>query len=479
MCPQDTHANPSPASEIAAPGVTPTPTLNVIDELHAALPGCVDIDPVRLQEFTVDRSGHRSGGAPCAVVYPRTIEDVQTVCRIASASGTPIVTRGAGTGLAGGAIAGPGEVALSLRDMDQILEISAENRLAVVQPGILNGDLNRVLAEHGLWWAPDPASKDISSVGGNIAMNAGGLLCAKYGVTREAVLALKIVLADGRLISVGHRTVKGVTGYDLCALMIGSEGTLGIIVECTLKLQPQVRGGIVTIGTFFDDVETATKAAIGITKAGHVPAIMELMDHRTLECVSRFSGVDLISSGSAYLLIQCDGDGATTTAQHITDLIADLGGKPETTTDPEESERLLALRRAVFPAIESIGTPLVEDIAVPRDRMSEAFAAVREIEQRYGLIIPTACHAGDGNLHPIFVFEGETVPNEIWAAAGELFTRALELGGTLTGEHGIGLLKRDWLADELGPDQYALQQQIKTVFDPKNILNPGKVFDSP
>ncbi|MCH6471357.1 FAD-binding oxidoreductase [Sinomonas terrae] len=453
-----------------------TNPLQVIEELRAALPGRVETDAKLLLACTSDRSGHRSAGVPLAVVYPRSIEDVQAVCRIASSSGTPIVPRGAGTGLAGGAIAGPGEIALSMRDMDQVLEISEENWLAVVQPGILNGDLNRMLAAHGLWWAPDPASKDISTVGGNIAMNAGGLLCAKYGVTREAVLALKVVLADGRLISLGHRTVKGVTGYDLCALLIGSEGTLGIIVECTLKLRPLVQGEIVTIGAFFDSVESAAGAASDVTKNGHVPAIMELMDRRTLECVGQFTGEDLVGRGDAYLLIQCDGDGAMTTAQRITDLIHAAGGRAQTTADPTESQRLVDLRRQAFPAMETLGHVLVEDIAVPRDRLSEAFAKVRELEERYGLVIPTACHAGDGNLHPTFVFEGETVPEEVWTAAGELFAHALELGGTLTGEHGIGVLKRAWLADELGPAQYELQRQIKAVFDPANILNPGKVF---
>lgn len=452
--------------------------LNVVRDLCTALPGRVKTDPEQLAEFTLDRSGHRATGLPTAVVYPGSIEDVQAVCRIASSSGTPIVTRGAGTGLAGGAIAGPGEIGISMRDMDQILEISQQNRLAVVQPGILNGDLNRALAGHGLWWAPDPASKDISTVGGNIAMNAGGLLCAKYGVTREAVLALKVVLADGRLISVGHRTVKGVTGYDLCALMIGSEGTLGIIVECTLKLQPRVTGEVVTIGAFFEDIESAAQAAAAITTAGHIPAIMELMDRRTLDCVGRFTGQDLLPGGSAYLLVQCDGDGAGRSAQAVADLIRSGGGTAETTSDAVESERLLVLRRSAFPALESMGTLLVEDIAVPRDRLGEAFAAIRGLEERYGLIIPTTCHAGDGNLHPTFVFEGSEVPDVVWAAAGELFSLALELGGTLTGEHGIGLLKRKWLADELGPEQFELQQQIKALFDPGHILNPDKVFPS-
>jgi glycolate oxidase len=448
----------------------------VVDDLLAALPGRVETDPERLLAYTADRSGHRSDGAPVAAVRPRTVEEVQSVCRIASATGTPVVTCGAGTGLAGGSVAGPGEIVLSTRDMDRLLEVSTENRLAVVQPGILNGTLNRALAEHGLWWAPDPASKDISTVGGNIAMNAGGLLCAKYGVTREAVLALKVVLADGRLLSVGHRTVKGVTGYDLCALMIGSEGTLGVIVEATLKLRPVVEGAVVTVGAFFDTVEDGARAATAVTRAGHVPAIMELMDRRTLACVSDHTGEDLISRGGAYLLVQCDGPDAAGTADRVTDLVRANGGRGEATADPAETARLLGFRRAALPALEAMGTTLVEDIAVPRDAMSAAFARIRELELEYDLVIPTTCHAGDGNLHPTFVFDGDTVPDAVWAAAGELFSYALEVGGTLTGEHGVGLLKRDWLAQELGPDQFELQRRIKSVFDPDNLLNPGKVF---
>lgn len=446
----------------------------VVEALNAALPGKVETDPAHLAPYTTDRSGHRSAGVPLAAVYPGSVEDVQAVCRIASGAGVALVTRGAGTGLAGGAIGGPGEIVLSLRDMDRILEVSAENRLAVVQPGILNGALNGRLSEHGLWWAPDPASKDISTVGGNIAMNAGGLLCAKYGVTREAVLALKVVLADGTLLEVGHRTVKGVTGYDLCALMIGSEGTLGVIVECTLKLQPLIAGEIATVGAYFGTLGDALSAIAEVTRAGHVPAIMELMDRPTLDCVARFTGH--AARGDAYVLVQCDGPAAAATAAEVADLLRVSGAAVQLTTDPEESRRLVDVRRGAFPALEAMGTLLVEDIAVPRDRMGAAFAAVRRIEEKYGVMIPTSCHAGDGNLHPTFVFTGEDVPQEIWEAAGEIFATALELGGTLTGEHGIGLLKRRWLGDELGEAQYALQRQIKAVFDPGNILNPGKVF---
>ncbi|GAA1641219.1 FAD-binding oxidoreductase [Georgenia ruanii] len=453
-----------------------TEASTVVSALLATLPGRVRTAAAVLEPYRRDRSGRVSGGPPLAVVEALSVADVQEACRIASAHGVPIVTRGAGTGLAGGGIAGPDEIVLSTRAMDRVLRVSPQNRLAVVEPGILNAELNDRLAEHGLWWAPDPASREISTVGGNIATNAGGLLCAKYGVTRESVLSLKVVLADGRLIQVGHDTVKGVTGLDLCALMIGSEGTLGVIVECTLRLRPLVSGPIATIGAFFPSVERAAAAAGDVVAAGWTPAVMELMDRRTLECVGRYTGQDLLARGDALLLVQVDGAGALTEADAVHDLVVAAGGAAELTTDAAESSRWMDLRRQAFPAIESLGTLLVEDVAVPLDRMSDMFAHVRRLEGRYGVIIPTACHAGDGNLHPTFAFQGEEVPAEVWQAAGEVFEHALALGGTLSGEHGIGLLKRRWLGDELGEDQLDLQRQIKAVFDPAGLLNPGKVF---
>ncbi|WP_432502876.1 FAD-binding oxidoreductase [Kineococcus arenarius] len=460
---------------VDADGV-PTATTGVVADLLERLPGRVRTCPAELEQYRRDRSGQVSGGVPLCVVEARSIADVQETCRAASAHGVPIVTRGAGSGLVGGGIAGPGEVVLSTRAMDRVLQVSPQNRLAVVEPGILNAELNRRLAGQGLWWAPDPASREISTVGGNIATDAGGLLCAKYGVTRDAVLSLKVVLADGRLIGVGHDTVKGVTGLDLCALVVGSEGTLGVIVECTLKLRPLVRGAVATISASFPSVERAAGAAASVVAAGWTPAVMELMDRRTLECISRYSGTDLLSRGDALLLVQTDGAAALEEGEAVLALATAAGGDAELTTDPDEGARLMAVRRQAFPAIETLGTVLVEDVAVPLEAMSAVFARVRELEERYDLVIPTACHAGDGNLHPTFAFQGEGVPEVVWRAAGELFEFALEVGGTLSGEHGIGVLKRRWLGDELGEDQLDLQRRIKAVFDPAGILNPGKVF---
>ncbi|GGA66829.1 FAD-linked oxidase [Pseudoclavibacter endophyticus] len=452
---------------------------DVVARLERKLPGRVVTDPEALEPLRRDRSGAVAPGRPLAVVFAESVGDVQAVCRTANETGTPLVTRGAGSGLAGGAIAGDGELVLSTERMTRILEISIPNQLAVVEPGLFNGDLNRQLAAHGLWWPPDPASKEFSTVGGNIAMNAGGLLCAKYGVTRESVLALKVVLADGSLLEVGHRTVKGVTGYDLCALMIGSEGTLGVIVEATLKVRPAVTGTVPTIGAYFDSIPDAAAASAAVTAAGLRPAIMELLDTYMLQTVGDYHGIDLISAGAAYLLIQTDGPGALDEAERILAEVTRVGGRAELTTDPETAASLVDVRRSGFIALEATGRAmLVEDVAVPRDRMPDMYARIAEISAKYGVDIPAPSHAGDGNLHPSFLFDGSSseVPEYVWQAAEELFTAALELGGTLSGEHGIGTLKRRFLGAELGAEQYELQRRIKQVFDPKGILNPGKVF---
>jgi len=479
----------APRSTAAADGVAEAAAreqlrVEVVAELVAELGDAVRLDLATLNAARADKSGHVSPTAPLAVVEATTIEQVQATMRFATAHRIPVVPRGAGTGLAGAAIASKGELVLSTRSMSRILEISIDDELAVVEPGVLNGDLNAVLAERGLWWAPDPASKAISTIGGNIATNAGGLLCMKYGVTREAVLGLKVVLSDGRLIQLGHRTVKGVTGYDLTALMIGSEGTLGIVVEATLKLRPLPRGNVATISASFASVELAARAAAVIVASGIKPAVMELLDGRALEAIGAYLGMELGSSDGrgAQLLVQSDGTGAETEAGDALAVIRSLGGEAELTTDRAEGEKLFVIRRSFHPAMEARGTVLIEDVAVPRSALPAMFAAIERIETKYGIDIPTVAHAGDGNLHPNFVFQGDEVdghvevPDSVWAAADELFADCLRLGGTLTGEHGVGILKKRWLRDELGDDSVQLQKELKQVFDPLGILNPGKVF---
>jgi glycolate oxidase len=448
---------------------------SLVSLLRSNLGDVVSTAPEMLEVVRADRSGQISASAPLAVVTARSIADVQATMRFATEHGIAVVTRGAGTGLAGGAIGGAGEIVLSTLEMNNILEVNVDDELAVVEPGIINDDLNAELATRGLWFAPDPASKAISTIGGNIATNAGGLLCAKYGVTRESVLGLKVVLADGRLLTLGHRTVKGVTGLDLTALMIGSEGTLGVIVEATLKLRALPAGPVATIGAYFPTMEQAARASAVITASRLRPAAMELVDASALAVIGQYLGLDLAGRGS-YLLVQTDGHAAGVEASAALSIIQSLGGDAELSTDPADGERLFAIRRSFHPAMTTQGTVLIEDVAVPRSQLPAMFAAIAEIEQKFGLVIPTVAHAGDGNLHPNFVFAGPTVPDVIWAAADEMFLACLRLGGTLTGEHGVGILKKRWLEDELGSDQLELQRQVKAVFDPQGLLNPGKVF---
>ncbi|MGU3423834.1 FAD-binding oxidoreductase [Microbacterium paraoxydans] len=450
--------------------------MSAVSLLRDALGARVDVSEQARHDATADRSGHAAVGLPLAVVHAESVDDVQQTMRIASATRTPVVVRGAGTGLAGAANAGDGEIVLSLRRMDAVLEVRPDDLLAVVEPGILNADLNAHLAAQGLWWPPDPASRDISTVGGNIATGAGGLLCAKYGVVRDAVLGVDLVLADGRLLHLGHRSVKGVTGLDLTALVVGSEGTLGVVVGATLKLRRLVPGETCTVTATFPGVRAAAAGSAAVTAAGIQPAIMELMDAASLAAVHALLALPAPTPGAAQLTIQTDGPAARAEADAIAAILSAHEGVPVVSHDPVEGDRLLAIRRSMHAAMASLGTTLIEDLSVPRSAMPAMFDEIARIERQFDMVIPTVAHAGDGNLHPNFIFEGPETPPQVWAAADELFRAAIRLGGTLTGEHGIGVLKRRWLADELGEDQWRLQRDIAAVFDPLGILNPGKVF---
>jgi len=461
--------------------------MNALMRLQSMLGDIVSVEPSDLAASRTDRSGWVADGTPLAYVRAGTIEQVQTVLRIATEFRVPVVTRGAGTGLSGGACGTDGSIVLSVAGLTRILEINPDDQLAVVEAGVINQHLNDALAAHDLWFAPDPASKAISTVGGNIATNAGGLLCAKYGVTREAVLGLTVVLADGSLLRTGHRTVKGVTGYDLTALLTGSEGTLGVIVEATVRVRPLTEGTVATIGAVFETVTVAAAASAAITAAGIRPAVMELIDPVALGQVAAYLGPEgsagLPLGRGAFLLVQTDGPAALAETEAAVLVLRDAGGETSVSTDAASGDRLLAIRRAMHPALEQLGRVLIEDVSVPRSRMAEMFTVIAEISARTGIAIPTVAHAGDGNLHPNFVIpDGEAgdddVPDEIWAAAGEMFQAALALGGTLTGEHGVGVLKRRWLRDEIGDTSLALQRQLKAVFDPLGILNPGIMFEA-
>lgn len=355
--------------------------------------------------------------------------------------------------------------------MDRILELDADDQLAVVEPGVITADLDRAAGAHGLRYAPDPTSAALSTIGGNIATNAGGLRCAKYGVTRDSVLGLEAVLADGTVVRTGRRTVKGVTGYDLTALLTGSEGTLAVITSATLRLRP-VPVATATLAAYFASFEQAAEASYAITRAGVEPALAELVDGPVLHAIDPA----LRERGAALLVVQCDGAGAAAEAAAVARLMAPLATTVQTTEDPAEAEALLAARRLALPALERLGRPLIEDIAVPRSRLAEAVREIRAISARHDVPVFTLAHAADGNLHPIVVVDPslDRLPEAAWEAAGEIFALALRLGGTLTGEHGVGLLKRQWVAEELGPAAHALQRRLKEVFDPRGILNPGK-----
>jgi glycolate oxidase len=446
----------------------------VLRQLIDALGEAVLTDPKSLAAARTDRSGKTSDFDPICVVEARSTDDVVAVMKIANQTLTPVVTRGAGSGLAGGAIGSLGEIVLSLAKMNKIIEISTENRWAQVQAGVINQDLNLEAQKLGLWFTPDPASRLWSTVGGNIATNAGGLLCAKYGVTREAVRQLTVVMADGEVMTLGHETVKGVTGLDLVGLMVGSEGTLGVITEAKVSLKPVDPHAVTTLSAKAADITLAARAVQETIRHGLQPSVFELIDETCTRYITEHLEGVVLEKSFNMLIAQTDGAGAELLAEKIAQVWRDLGLEVQV---EERGEELLSFRRAMLPALEAKGKVLIEDVAVPISKMGEMLQALREIESQYGILIPTVAHAGDGNLHPNFVYIDEEVPEHIWNAADAIFRKAISLGGTLTGEHGVGLLKRQWLIDELGQSQTKLQWQIKKVFDPNNILNPGKVFD--
>jgi glycolate oxidase len=434
-------------------------------------------DPSVLDSRRLDRSGTEPAGTPAAVVFPRSPEQVQQVLRGAHATRTPVVPRGAGTALTGATTAGAGEIVLDLARMNRILEIRPEDGIAVAEPGVITADLDRAAAAHGLRYAPDPASLQISTIGGNIATNAGGLRCAKYGVTRDSVLGLDVVLADGRRIGTGRATLKGVAGYDLTGLFVGSEGTLGVVVGATLRLR-SLPEPTATLAASYPGMAEAAAASVALAGARIQPVLAELLDEATLTAIDAAEGTRLSESGAALLIVQVDG--GPEEADRAAEVLGRGASTLRATTDPQQTATLLAARRQALPSIERLGRPLIEDIAVPRSRLPDAVQEIGRIARRHDLPICTMAHAGDGNLHPIIVTEGVTegatdavIPPAAEAAADRIFALALELGGTITAEHGVGRLKREWARRELGPDVHGLQLRLRALFDPQGILNPG------
>jgi glycolate oxidase len=450
-----------------------------IDALVKSLPdGRVLTDPDVADSYARDRT-FVEPGRPLGVVLAASRDDVVTTLRWASEHRVPVVPRGAGTGLAGAATASEGALILSLARMTAIKELSPADEIAVVEPGVITADLDRAAREHGLMYAPDPSSYEISTIGGNLATNAGGLRCVKYGVTRDSALGLEVVLADGRILDTGRRTMKGVTGYDLTGLFVGSEGTLGVITAATVRLRRAPVAPPATFAAEFGSLRDAGAAVSAIMAAGCQPSLMELLDRGTLQAIDDWRNIGLEAGTMAMLIGQSDASDGQAMAERMERLCLDNGASfVAVSTSPQETEELIGLRRMAYEAKERLGACLVEDVCVPRSVLPEMITAIEAAGARHGVRICTVAHAGDGNLHPVFIFDHGTAepPAEVWAAADEVFTRALELGGTLTGEHGVGLLKQRWLALESGPVAQEVQKGIKAVFDPLGLLNPGKAI---
>ena len=453
-----------------------------LDALVAALPhGRVLTDPDIVEGYRRDETWAVAPGRPRCVVAARGTDDVAATMRWASKHGVPVVPRGGGTSLAGGATAVDGCVVLSLARMNATPEIDPADEMAVVEAGVINADLDRAAAAHGLMYPPDPSSYEISTIGGNLATNAGGLRCVKYGVTRDSTLGLEAVLADGRVLRTGRRTIKGVAGYDLTSLFVGSEGTLGVITSATLRLRPRPSAPPATLAASFPSFGSAARAVTAILRARLQPSLLELLDRNTLRAIDDWKRLGFGDAVQALLIAQHDGDDSASRAGIMRELCAEHGALLADVSGSEaESEQLLEIRRLSYPAIERLGATLVEDVCVPRSRLPDMIECIERAAARHGVLIATVAHAGDGNLHPVFVFdrglaEGD-VPASVWAAADDVFRAALDLGGTLTGEHGVGVIKRRWLALELGEDSMAVHRAIKNALDPAGILNPGKAL---
>jgi glycolate oxidase len=449
-----------------------------VARLRSALGDVVD-DPEILESFRNDHATFCTAGSPRALVRPASTAEVQEVLRIASEFRVPVVTQGARTGLSGGANAIDGCLLLSTSRMTRILEVSAEDQVAVVQPGVVNADLSRAVLEQGLFYPPDPSSWEMSTIGGNIATNAGGLCCVKYGVTSDFVRGLEVVLASGEVVRTGRRAAKGVAGYDLTRLFVGSEGTLGVVTEATLALRPAPEAALTAAATF-RTVEDGIAAAAAVMASGLRPSLLEFLDQPTVRAIQDYRDMGLPADVGSMLMAQSDrGSRAAADVARIAEICVAHGAiDVAEASDAEESRMLLEARRLVNASLEPLGTTLVDDVSVPRSQLVTLLRGIAEISAKYDVVICCPGHVGDGNMHPTVVFDRNDAAAEARAleAFGAVMELGLRLGGTITGEHGIGTLKARWLETELGPVGLDLHRRIKSAFDPMNLLNPGKVL---
>ena len=443
--------------------------------LQQLLPTITKLDPDVVASFSHDQAPLAPAGTASALVRARMAEDVTAVLAFANARDIPVVTRGAGTGLAGGANAVDGCIVLSVAAMNRIVKIDPGTRTAVVEPGVLNADLVREANALGLHYAPDPASREISTLGGNIATNAGGSCCLKYGDTGDHVASLKVALADGTIIDTGKITDKNVAGLDLTRLFVGSEGTLGVVLEATVRLLRKPLPPS-TLVAFFSTVEAAARAIVAMD-AQHDLSLLEVMDNTTLRAVDAMTRMDLDLDAAAFVLVQSDSSFADATMAACEAICeAHAARTVLRSSDAEESKHLVMARRMALPALEKLGTTLLDDVAVPKPALPEMFARIAEIGARQNVVIGTFGHAGDGNLHPTIVFrhDDEASKSAALRAFDEILEAAMSLGGTIAGEHGIGSLKQRYMTRMVGVREQQLMRGIKAVFDPRGIMNPGK-----
>jgi len=419
---------------------------------------------------------------PRVVVFPRTAAEVSGVLRLARRHKVPVVPRGSGTGLSGGSVPAPGSIVLCLVKMDRIAELDARNFTVRAQAGVLTQAIYDAAESAGLFYPPDPGSMKISTIGGNVAENSGGLRGLKYGVTRDYVMGLEVVMADGEVCTLGNKCVKDVAGYSLKDLFIGSEGTLGVVTEVLLKLLPKPAARQTLLATY-SRMDAAAETVSAIIEAKIVPCTLEFLDSMTLRCVEAYTHAGLPLDAEALLLIEVDGHPAAVAdeAARILDLCTRNGATSvRLAADAAEATRLATARRSAFSALARVKpTTILEDATVPRSELARMIRFIQETAARHRLDIATFGHFGDGNLHPTFLTDERDADEmlRVELAMREIFAHALSLGGTITGEHGVGLAKKAFLREQVGDASYALLKRVKRALDPDNLLNPGKIFD--
>ncbi|MES1183061.1 MAG: FAD-linked oxidase C-terminal domain-containing protein [Myxococcales bacterium] len=450
--------------------------MSPLTELKSLLGSAVQTDPDVLAGYLRDRASWAPAGTPLALVRPQSTEQVQVLARWATRHRVPLVPRGAGTGVAGGANAVDGCVLLSFERMNQIVELNEPAMYAVVQPGVLNVELKNAAKERGLWYSPDPSSYEISTLGGNVATNAGGLCCVKYGVTGDYVLGLEAVLADGERFHTGGRCRKDVAGYDLTRLLVGSEGSLALITEIRLRLR-RLPLSPSTLVAEFDTLAAAGHATASIIRSLE-PSLLELMDRNALRAVESHARLGLAYDAAAMLIGQCD-SGNAADLESMQRACESAGAQlVYVTDDPDEGQLLLRARRLAYPALEQLGSVVIDDLSVPLPNLAEMLRRIEAVAAEHDVLVATVAHAGDGNVHPLIVFDpkDEHSRNRAYAVFERLMSDALELGGTVTGEHGIGTLKANFLKTQLDSTSIRLHHAVKHAFDPLGILNPGKLL---